>query len=128
MGLKGSNLWLLGDPEGQTQGLSILNINSGKITLVTPSDCSSLLEGYVSANQTTPYAVGMECQGMKDIVTFNNGRDAQILTSLIRSFPDKTVELSSWSDDGMKALLKIKDSSTVTDTFLLNLEKIALSS
>jgi len=126
LGLKGSNLWLLGDPEGQTQGLSILNINSGKITLVTPSDCSSLLEGYVSANQTTPYAVGMECQGMKDIVTFNNGRDAQILTSLIRSFPDKTVELSSWSDDGMKALLKIKDSSTVTDTFLLNLEKNSL--
>ena len=79
---------------------------------------------FLPINQS--YAVGMECQGMKDIVTFNNGRDAQILTSLIRSFPDKTVELSSWSDDGMKALLKIKDSSTVTDTFLLNLENNSL--
>ena len=126
IGIDGNNLWLGGDPDGETMGLSILNLQTNKIRRITPKECHSAINPLFSANKSTPYAVAMECDGEKDIVLLNNERDAQIIGSLATSFTDKTLDLSSWTDDGSMALLTVSDSASVSDVFLLNLDKGSL--
>ena len=126
VGYKNNQLWLLGDPEGNTQGVSVLNLRDRELERVTPSECHSTISSFFSVDQSTPYAVEMECEGKKDFVLLNDSRDSQILSSLSRSFQDKTLQLSSWTDDGTMALLKVSDSSSVTDIFILDIVKGSL--
>ena len=46
-----------------------------------------------SLNDPIPYATGMECDGKKEIIYFDqDNRDAQILSQLAPNFPDKNIQ------------------------------------
>lgn len=122
LGFSNNKLWLRGDPSGDTDGLSILDIDKNSIKRINPKDCHSLLNNYLSLNKSSPYASLMECEGQKDLIFFNqDSRDAQILSSLQSSFIDKNISLDGWTDNNDKALITVSDSSSIADYFVLDL-------
>ena len=128
LGFSNSKLWLAGDPSGDTQGISILDIDSKKLYRASDKTCHSLLSGFQSLNNSSPYAVQMECEGKKDFLYFDSQtRDAQILGSLTQSFPDKTISFGNWTDSNDKALLAVSDSSSISDIFVLDLKRGSLN-
>ena len=77
-----------------------------------------------SLNDPVPYAYGMECDGKKEIIVFDQqNRDAQILQQLAASFPDKTIGFGNWTDSNDKALLQVSDSSSISEVFCLIYQK-----
>ena len=124
IGIDDNNVWLTGDPSGETFGVSLLNLKTEQITRINPEECHSYLGGFSSLNSTAPYAVGMECEGEKDLIVFDqDNRDAQILSNLARSFPGKNIRFGNWTDNNDKALLQISDSSNIAEVFLLDLNE-----
>ena len=124
IGIDDNNVWLTGDPSGETYGVSLLNLKTEQITRINPEECHSYLGGFSSLNSTAPYAVGMECEGEKDLIVFDqDNRDAQILSNLARSFPGKNIRFGNWTDNNDKALLQISDSSNIAEVFLLDLNE-----
>ena len=124
VGIDKNNLWLSGDPSGETFGISLLNLKTKKITRINPSECHSYLGGFASLNSTAPYAVGMDGGKEKDLIVFDqDNRDAQILSNLARSFPGKSIRFGNWTDNNDKALLQISDSSNIAEVFLLDLNE-----
>ena len=124
IGIDDNNVWLTGDPSGETFGVSILSLKTEQITRINPEECHSYLGGFSSLNSTAPYAVGMECEGEKDLIVFDqDNRDAQILSNLARSFPGKNIRFGNWTDNNDKALLQISDSSNIAEVFLLDLNE-----
>ena len=124
VGIDKNNVWLSGDPSGETLGVSLLNLKTKKITRINPPECHSYLGGFASLNSTAPYAVGMECEGKKDLIVFDqDNRDAQILSNLARSFPGKSIRFGNWTDKNDKALLITSDSSNISEVFLLDLNE-----
>ena len=105
IGVKDGNLWLA-DTSGVGQhGVSVLNLKNKKISQLNPIDCHSVLSSMSSLNDPVPYAYGMECNGKKEIIVFDQkNRDAQLLQQLAASFPDKTVGFGNWTDSNEKAL------------------------
>ena len=82
IGIDDNNVWLTGDPSGETFGVSLLSLKTEQITRINPEECHSYLGGFSSLNSTAPYAVGMECEGEKDLIVFDqDNRDAQILSN-----------------------------------------------
>ena len=124
IGVKDGNLWLA-DTSGIGQhGVSVLNLKNKKISQVNPADCHSVLSSMNSLNDPVPYAYGMECDGKKEIIVFDQqNRDAQLLQQLAASFPDKTVGFGNWTDSNDKALLQVSDSSSISEVFMLDLSK-----
>ena len=126
-GLKGELLYLTEASGIGAHGISVLNLRNKKITSIIPEDCHSLINSMTSLNDPIPYAAGMECDGKKEIIYFDqNKRDAQILSQLAPAFPDKTISLGNWTDSNDRALLIVQDSSVVTEVFLLDLKKGSL--
>lgn len=124
IGIDDNNVWLTGDPSGETFGVSLLSLKTEQITRINPEECHSYLGGFSSLNSTAPYAVGMECEGEKDLIVFDqDNRDAQILSNLARSFPGKNIRFGNWTDNNDKALLQISDSSNIAEVFLLDLNE-----
>ena len=65
---------------GETNGISLLNLKTNKINAINPVECHSFLGGHYSLGDTAPYAVEMECDGVKDSIPLEpKSRDAQIL-------------------------------------------------
>ena len=127
VGLKGKYLYLSETSGLGAHGVSILNIETRKIQSIVPEDCHSILTSMSSLNDPIPYALGMECDGQKEIIYFDQKkRDAQILSQLAPSFPDKTITLGNWTDANDRALLVIEDSSVVSEVFMLDLKQGAL--
>jgi len=127
VGLKGKYLYLSETSGLGAHGVSILNIETKKIQSIVPEDCHSILTSMSSLNDPIPYALGMECDGQKEIIYFDQKkRDAQILSQLAPSFPDKTITLGNWTDANDRALLVIEDSSVVSEVFMLDLKQGAL--
>ena len=126
-GLKGDLLYLTETSGIGAHGISVLNLKNKKITSIIPEDCHSLINSMTSLNDPIPYAAGMECDGKKEIIYFDqNKRDAQILSQLAPAFPDKTISLGNWTDSNDRALLIVQDSSVVNEVFLLDLKKGSL--
>tara|TARA_A100001234_G_scaffold82892_1_gene72944 strand:- start:1425 stop:3515 length:2091 start_codon:yes stop_codon:yes gene_type:complete len=124
IGIDDNNVWLTGDPSGETFGVSLLSLKTEQITRINPEECHSYLGSFSSLNSTAPYAVGMECEGEKDLIVFDqDNRDAQILSNLARSFPGKNIRFGNWTDNNDKALLQISDSSNIAEVFLLDLNE-----
>ncbi|GIR03046.1 MAG: hypothetical protein CM15mP12_5770 [Gammaproteobacteria bacterium] len=65
LGFSDNNLWLSGDPSGNSNGVSILDIQTNKIRTISPKECHSLLNYYFTVNGSSPYASMMECDGKK---------------------------------------------------------------
>jgi len=127
VGLKGKYLYLSETSGLGAHGVSVLNIETKKIQSIVPEDCHSILTSMSSLNDPIPYALGMECDGQKEIIYFDQKkRDAQILSQLAPSFPDKTITLGNWTDANDRALLVIEDSSVVSEVFMLDLKQGAL--
>ena len=127
VGLKGKYLYLSETSGIGAHGVSVLNIETKKIQSIVPEDCHSILTSMSSLNDPIPYALGMECDGQKEIIYFDQKkRDAQILSQLAPSFPDKTITLGNWTDANDRALLVIEDSSVVSEVFMLDLKQGAL--
>ncbi len=127
VGLKGKYLYLSETSGLGAHGVSVLNIETKKIQSIVPEDCHSILTSMSSLNDPIPYALGMECDGQKEIIYFDQKkRDAQILSQLAPSFPDKTITLGNWTDANDRALLVIEDSSIVSEVFMLDLKQGAL--
>ena len=127
VGLKGKYVYLSETSGLGAHGVSILNIETRKIQSIVPEDCHSVLTSMSSLNDPIPYALGMECDGQKEIIYFDQKkRDAQILSQLAPSFPDKTITLGNWTDANDRALLVIEDSSVVSEVFMLDLKQGAL--
>ena len=127
VGLKGKYLYLSETSGLGAHGVSVLNIETKKIQSIVPEDCHSILSSMSSLNDPIPYALGMECDGQKEIIYFDQKkRDAQILSQLAPSFPDKTITLGNWTDANDRALLVIEDSSVVSEVFMLDLKQGAL--
>lgn len=127
IGLKGDFLYMAETSGIGSHGLSVLNLKNKKIQSIIPDDCHSVLNAMTSLNNPIPYAAGMECDGKKEIIYFDqNNRDAQILSQLAPSFPDKTITLGNWTDSNDRALLTIEDSSVVQEVFLLDLKQGSL--
>ena len=124
LGFSDNNLWLSGDPSGNSNGVSILDIQTNKIRAISPKECHSLLNYYFTVNGSSPYASMMECDGKKDVVFFDPDiRDAQILSSLSASFKDKNLSFGGWTENNDKALLQVSDSSSIADFFVLDLSE-----
>ena len=127
VGLKGKYLYLSETSGLGAHGVSVLNIETKEIQSIVPEDCHSILTSMSSLNDPIPYALGMECDGQKEIIYFDQKkRDAQILSQLAPSFPDKTITLGNWTDANDRALLVIEDSSVVSEVFMLDLKQGAL--
>ena len=127
VGLKGKYLYLSETSGLGAHGVSVLNIETKKIQSIVPEDCHSILTSMSSLNDPIPYALGMECDGQKEIIYFDQKkRDAQILSQLAPSFPDKTITLGNWTDANDRALLVVEDSSVVSEVFMLDLKQGAL--
>ena len=127
VGLKGKYLYLSETSGIGAHGVSVLNIETKKIQSIVPEDCHSILTSMSSLNDPIPYALGMECDGQKEIIYFDQKkRDAQILSQLAPSFPDKTITLGNWTDANDRALLVVEDSSVVSEVFMLDLKQGAL--
>jgi len=127
VGLKGKYLYLSETSGLGAHGVSVLNIETKEIQSIVPEDCHSILTSMSSLNDPIPYALGMECDGQKEIIYFDQKkRDAQILSRLAPSFPDKTITLGNWTDANDRALLVIEDSSVVSEVFMLDLKQGAL--
>ncbi|GIS46783.1 MAG: hypothetical protein Ct9H90mP19_0200 [Gammaproteobacteria bacterium] len=47
VGIDKNNVWLSGDPSGETLGVSLLNLKTKKITRINPPECHSLLGGFL---------------------------------------------------------------------------------
>ena len=106
--IKGSNLYMVNNSGLAPSAVSIFNIKTKKINKISPSDCSTVGFAYNSLNQNVPYAVQMECDGYKEIIYFDQeSRDAKLLMSLSRSFPDKYISFGGWTDSNDKALLSL---------------------
>ena len=125
--IKGDLLYLTESSGIGAHGMSVLNLRNKKITSIVPDDCHSLINSMTSLNDPIPYATGMECDGKKEIIYFDQDRrDAQILSQLAPNFPDKNISLGNWTDSNDRALLIVEDSSVVTEVFLLDLAKGSL--
>lgn len=122
IGIEGNMVYLTGDPSGETNGVSLLNLETNKINAVNPIECHSMLGSYYSLDATAPYAVEMECDGVKDSIPLKpRSRDAQILNALRANFPNKKISLGNWTDKNDKALLLVEDSSAIREAFLVDL-------
>ena len=81
--IKDDLLWMYGVSGIGAHNVSLLNLKTKKIQKAVPSDCHSVISAMNSLNEATPYAIDMECDGMKEIIYFNQEkRDAQILSQL----------------------------------------------
>ena len=126
-GLKGNLLYLTESSGIGAHGISVLNLKNKKIKSIVPNDCHSVINTMSSLNDPIPYAVGMECDGKKEIIYFDQDkRDAQILSQLAPAFPDKNISLGNWTDKNDRALVIVEDSSVVTEVFLLDLKQGSL--
>ena len=106
IGIEGDMVYLSGDPSGETNGISLLNLKTNKINAINPVECHSYLGSYYSLESTAPYAVEMECDGVKDGISLNpKSRDAQILAALRNSFPNKEISLGNWTDKNDMAIM-----------------------
>jgi acetyl esterase/lipase len=125
--VKGDLLWMYGVSGIGAHGISVLNLKTKKIQKAVPSDCHSVITAMNSLNEGIPYAVDMECDGKKEIIYFDQDkRDAQILSQLSQSFPDKNISLGNWTDKNDKAIFSVSDSSVVSEFFMLDLTKGSL--
>ena len=125
--VKDDLLWMYGVSGIGAHNVSVLNLKTKKIQKVVPSDCHSVISAMNSLNDKIPYAVDMECDGMKEIIYFDQEkRDAQILSQLAPSFPDKNITLGNWTDKNDKAIFSVSDSSVVSEFFMLDLTKGSL--
>ena len=122
IGIEGDMVYLTGDPSGETNGISLLNLKTNKINAINPVECHSFLGGHYSLGDTAPYAVEMECDGVKDSIPLEpKSRDAQILAALRNSFPNKELSLGNWTDKNDKAIMLVEDSSSIREAFLIDL-------
>ena len=97
-------------------------MKTNKINAINPVECHSFLGGHYSLGDTAPYAVEMECDGVKDSIPLEpKSRDAQILAALRNSFPNKELSLGNWTDKNDKAIMLVEDSSSIREAFLIDL-------
>ena len=71
IGLKGDFLYMAETSGIGSHGLSVLNLKNKKIQSIIPDDCHSVLNAMNSLNNPIPYAAGMECDGKKEIIYFD---------------------------------------------------------
>ncbi|EIT72169.1 MULTISPECIES: alpha/beta hydrolase family protein [Hydrocarboniphaga] len=111
--------YLISDEQNRRNCLIAHRLTDNRREALACHEIASVQDYSLSHDGSTPIGVGFE-PGKAELKILDEHEDARVLRMLTKAFPGYGVQITSWSDDGKKAVARVWDDRTPGEFFLFD--------